>query len=63
MKDLTARQLIKYIRDLTLSCDNITDNDIADALCDGLYLDKLSRHINFSQQTVEEAFHLLKEEL
>ena len=49
-------ELIKYIKEST---DNITDNEIADALCDGEYLDKLSREIDFDQETVEDAHDFL----
>ena len=49
-------ELIKYIKEST---DNITDNEVADALCDGEYLDKLSREIDFDQETVEDAHDFL----
>ena len=52
-------ELIKYIKESTLACDNITDNEVADALCDGEYLDKLSREIDFDQETVEDAHDFL----
>jgi len=49
-------ELIKYIKEST---DNITDNEVADALCDGEYLEKLSREIDFDQETVEDAHDFL----
>ena len=52
-------ELIQWIKESTLVCDEVTDQQIADALCDGEYLDKLSRGISFDQETVEDAYDYL----
>ena len=52
-------ELIQWIKESTLVCDEVTDQQIADALCDGEYLDKLSREISFDQETVEDAYNYL----
>ena len=52
-------ELIQWIKESTLVCDEVTDQQIADALCDGEYLDKLSREISFDQETVEDAYDYL----
>jgi len=49
-------ELIKYIKE---SSDNISNCEVLDALCDGEYLGKLSREIDFDQETVEDAHDFL----
>jgi hypothetical protein len=54
--DMNKYELIKYIKE---SSDNISNYEVADALCDGEYLDKLNREIDFDQETVEDAHDFL----
>ncbi len=49
-------ELIKYIKE---SPDNISNYEVADALCDSEYLGKLNREIDFDQETVEDAYDFL----